>query len=120
MTFVTGHAASGGEPDLDWASLARANHTVVVYMGLSTAPRIAERLIAAGRAASTPVAVVENASLPHERRVLTTLAGLGLAVSDLDGPALLVIGEVAALADAPLTLLSQALTDTPEHKGAAQ
>ena len=120
VTFVTGHAASGGEPDLDWASLARANHTVVVYMGLSTAPRIAERLIAAGRAASTPVAVVENASLPHERRVLTTLAGLGLAVSDLDGPALLVIGEVAALADAPLTLLSQALTDTPEHKGAAQ
>ena len=120
VTFVTGHAAAGAEPDLDWASLAKANQTVVVYMGLSTAPRIAERLIAAGRAASTPVAVVENASLPHERRVLTTLAGLGLAVSDLDGPALLVIGEVAALADAPLTLLSQALTDTPEHKGAAQ
>jgi uroporphyrin-III C-methyltransferase len=99
VTFVTGHAAQGGEPDLDWAFLARPNHTVAVYMGLSTAARIAERLMAAGRAASTPVAVVENASLPQERRLLTTLGGLGEAVLGLDGPALLVVGEVAALAD---------------------
>ena len=99
VTFVTGHAASGGEPDLDWVSLARINHTVAVYMGLSTASRIAERLIAAGRAASTPVAVVENASLPNERRILATLGGLGEAVRGLDGPALLIVGEVAALAD---------------------
>jgi len=99
VTFVTGHAASGGEPDLDWVSLARTNHTVAVYMGLSTASRIAERLIAAGRAASTPVVVVENASLPDERRLKTTLAALGEAVRGLDGPALLVVGEVAALAE---------------------
>ena len=77
VTFVTGHAASGGEPDLDWASLARPNHTVAVYMGLSTASGIAARLIAAGRPGSTPVAVVENASLVDERRLLTTLAGPG-------------------------------------------
>jgi uroporphyrin-III C-methyltransferase len=98
VTFVTGHAASGGEPDLDWAGLAKANQTVAVYMGLSTAPRIAERLIAAGRAASTPALVVESASLPTERRLLTSLGDLGEAVRDLDGPALLIIGEVAALA----------------------
>jgi uroporphyrin-III C-methyltransferase len=97
--FVTGHAASGGEPDLDWASLAKTNQTVVVYMGLSTAPGIAARLIAAGRSASTPVLVVENASLANERRLLTTLAGLGEASQGLDGPALLVIGEVAAMAN---------------------
>jgi uroporphyrin-III C-methyltransferase len=99
VTFVTGHAASGSEPDLDWAALARANHTVVVYMGVSTAPAIAARLTAAGRAASTPVLVAENASLPQERRVLTTLGGLTQAIAGWDGPALLVIGEVAALAD---------------------
>jgi len=97
VTFVTGHAASDAEPDLDWTSLAKANQSVVVYMGLSTAPRIAARLMAAGRAGSTPVLVVENASLADERRVLTTLSALGEAVKDLDGPALLVIGEVAAL-----------------------
>jgi uroporphyrin-III C-methyltransferase len=99
VTFVTGHAASGGEPDLDWDALARPNHTVAVYMGLSTAGRIAERLIGAGRSGSTPVAVVENASLPEQRRLLTTLAGLAEAVRGLDGPALLVVGEVAGLAD---------------------
>ena len=99
VTFVTGHAASGAEPDLDWTALAKANHTVAIYMGLSTAPAIAARLIAAGRASSTPVAVVESASLPEERRLLTTLADLGAAVADLDGPALLIVGEVASLAD---------------------
>ena len=55
VTFVTGHAASGAEPDLDWPSLARTNHTVVVYMGVSTAAVLSARLIGAGRAASTPV-----------------------------------------------------------------
>ncbi|HUO12886.1 MAG TPA: uroporphyrinogen-III C-methyltransferase, partial [Caulobacteraceae bacterium] len=59
VTLVTGHAAAGGEPDLDWTSLARANQTVVIYMGVSTAPAIAARLIGAGRAGSTPALVVE-------------------------------------------------------------
>jgi uroporphyrin-III C-methyltransferase len=97
VTFVTGHAASGAEPDLDWASLAKANQTVVIYMGVSTAPKIAARLMAAGRAGSTPALVIENASLAGERRIATTLATLGQDAAGLDGPALLVIGEVAAL-----------------------
>jgi len=97
VTFVTGHAASDAEPDLDWVSLAKANQTVVVYMGLSTAPKIAARLMAAGRAGSTPVLVVENASQADERRVPSTLSALSEDVKDMDGPALLVIGEVAAL-----------------------
>jgi len=105
VTFVTGHAAPDqdgrgfGEPDLDWPSLARANHTVVVYMGLSTAEVISARLIAAGRAATTPVLVVENASQPHERRALTTLANLPQAAKAFDAPSILIIGETAALAD---------------------
>ena len=98
VTFVTGHAQEGGEPALDWAALATANHTVVVYMGLSTAPKIAERLIAAGRAPTTPVAIVENASQVVERRAVTTLAGLPEAAARFDGPAILIIGEVSALA----------------------
>jgi uroporphyrin-III C-methyltransferase len=98
VTFVTGHAASGAEPELDWAALAKTNHTVAIYMGLSTAGLIAARLIAAGRGAATPVAVVESASLPEERRLVTTLAELACAVAALDGPALMIVGEVAALA----------------------
>ena len=103
VTFITGHAqiSPDGEaksPDLDWTSLAKANHTIAVYMGLSTAPMIAARLMAAGRSGSTPVVVVESASRAEERRVLTTLRQLPEAVQTLDGPAMLIIGEVAALA----------------------
>ncbi|MEO8113019.1 MAG: uroporphyrinogen-III C-methyltransferase [Phenylobacterium sp.] len=98
VTFVTGHAASGGEPDLDWAGLAKANHTVVIYMGLSMAAAIATRLMAAGRDGATPALIVENASRPDERRLVTTLAGLAEAAMCLDGPALLLIGEAMALA----------------------
>ena len=103
VTFVTGHAAvkdgEAQEPDLDWLVLSRPNHTVVVYMGVTTAAMLADRLVAAGRAASTPVLIVENASRSDERRVLTRLAELPKAAAGLDGPALLVIGEVAALAE---------------------
>lgn len=103
VTLVTAHAAPDGEggwrePDLDWAALARPNHTVAVYMGLSTAGAVAERLAAHGRAPSTPVLIVERASLPQERRALTTLAGLAQASQAFDGPAVLIIGETAALA----------------------
>ena len=98
VTYVTGHASQGAEPDLDWDSLARANQTVVIYMGLSQAAPIAARLMAAGRAGSTPALIVENASRADERRLPTTLAGLAEAASALDGPALLIVGEAMALA----------------------
>jgi len=101
VTFVTGHAAAGAEPDLDWPSLARPNQTVVIYMGLSQASPIARRLMAAGRAGSTPALIVENASRADERRVVTTLAGLAEAAAGLTGPALLIVGEAMALASSP-------------------
>ena len=98
VTFVTGHAAAGAEPDLDWANLAKANQTVVIYMGLSMASGISARLIEAGRAGTTPALIVENASRADERRITTTLAGLPQAASDVAGPALLIVGEAMALA----------------------
>jgi uroporphyrin-III C-methyltransferase len=100
VTFVTGHAARGREPELDWESLARPNQTVVIYMGLSMATPIAARLMAAGRASSTPALIVENASRADERRVVTTLANLAQAAAPLNGPALLIVGEAMALAQA--------------------
>jgi len=99
VTFVTGHAAHG-EPDLDWTALARANQTVVIYMGLSTAPVISDRLTAAGRSAATPALVVVNASRSDEQRIPTTLGDLAVAVEGLSGPALLMVGEAMALATA--------------------
>ena len=55
-------------------------------------------VIACGRDPATPAVVVENASLPAERHVLTTLAGLAAACADVHAPAVLIIGETAALA----------------------
>jgi len=100
VTFVTGHAKEGGEPDLDWDSLAKANQTVVIYMGLSMAAPIAARLLGAGRDGATPALIVENASRADERRIVTTLAGMADAAASLSGPALLIVGAAMALAQA--------------------
>ncbi|MFZ0268577.1 MAG: hypothetical protein WAL33_13165, partial [Caulobacter sp.] len=80
----------------------------VVYMGLTTAGPIAERLIAAGRAATTPALIVENASRADERRILTTLAGLARATEGLKGPALLMVGEAMAMAEVGVSDLAAA------------
>ena len=107
VTFVTGHAAAGREPDLDWPALARPNHTVVIYMGVSSAAGIAGRLMAEGRAGSTPALIVENASRADERRLVTDLAGLALAAAEVSGPSLLIVGEAMALAQAGIGQISQ-------------
>jgi uroporphyrin-III C-methyltransferase len=98
-TIVTGHGAAGETPDLDWAALARPNHTVAIYMGLTQAAMLSERLIAAGRDGATPALIVVEASRSNEQRVKTTLAQLAAAAEHLSGPALLIIGEAMALAD---------------------
>lgn len=108
LTFVTGHAKSGDVPDLDWQALARPAQTVVVFMGVGTAPKISEHLIHAGRAASTPVAVIENGTRANEIRVFGTLAELPQLIerAGIKGPALLVIGEVSAIPAEALAQLS--------------
>ncbi|MEZ5981617.1 MAG: siroheme synthase CysG [Parvularculaceae bacterium] len=102
LTFVTGHAKGEAEPDIDWASLAKLGHTLVVYMGVGKAGAISERLIEHGRAAGTPVAVIENGTLATQKTLKGTLGGLGALIEQggVKGPAILVIGEVAALANA--------------------
>ncbi|NQY98229.1 MAG: uroporphyrinogen-III C-methyltransferase [Henriciella sp.] len=108
LTFVTGHAKSGQVPDLDWNALAKPAQTVVVFMGVGTAPTISEKLIHAGRASSTPVAVIENGTRANEIRVYGTLAELPQLITraGIKGPALLVIGEVSAIPAEALAQLS--------------
>ncbi len=100
VTFVTGHAKLGQTPDLDWDALARGNQTVVVYMGVGTAGTIAARLIAAGREPATPVAVIENGTRAEEIRAFGVLDALSEIIvrAGIQGPALLVIGEVVRVA----------------------
>ena len=99
LVFVTAHARAGEELALDWSALADPQATLAIYMGKSAAALLSVRLTAAGLPPATPVAMIENASLPGERQFRTRLDLLPLAARTAlgDGPALLLIG--AALAE---------------------
>ena len=93
------------EIERDWLTTAAAADSTILYMAAGQAPQIAIALVRAGKAASTPVAIVENASLENEQRIFTTLAGLTASSLKLTGPAVLCVGEVfaaEAFADASL------------------
>lgn len=110
VTFVTGRPKTGG-PDLDYTALAAIGHTLVIYMGVAVSAVLSRRLIEAGRPASTPAAIIENASLPTERRIFTTLDQLAPAISQagIKGPAAIIIGDVVSRApEAAAQLAAQA------------
>ncbi|GAB7126772.1 siroheme synthase CysG [Silvimonas sp. JCM 19000] len=100
VTLVTGHRREG-EIELDWPRLTNPNETVVVYMGVAQAPRLCAQLISHGRAADTPAAVVQQATLPQQRVLIGTLASLPQQIieAQIKPPALIIIGNVVSLAD---------------------
>lgn len=101
FTVVSGHLAPGDPESLvEWPALARMRGTVVVLMGVQNAAAIAAALVGGGRPADTPVAVIVEGTMPEERTVLSTLAGLeaDLAAAEVRPPAIIVIGEVVAVA----------------------
>ncbi len=103
VAFVTGHEdPDKPESALDWAALARFPGTLVFFMGVRALPRIAERLVAEGRPATEPVAVVERGTLPGQRTVVATLADVAerAAAERIRAPAITLVGDVAGLRDA--------------------
>ncbi|MDQ3591686.1 MAG: uroporphyrinogen-III C-methyltransferase [Actinomycetota bacterium] len=101
LVIVSGHLPPGHESSLvDWAALGRLRGTIVVMMGVDTLPAIAAELIAGGRAADTPVAVVQSGSTAGERRVLATLSTVAdvVAAEQVSAPATVVIGDVVGVA----------------------
>jgi uroporphyrin-III C-methyltransferase / precorrin-2 dehydrogenase / sirohydrochlorin ferrochelatase len=99
LHFVTAQGTASVDR-IDWRALARPRQTLVVYMGVAAAGVVGDRLLAARLPPATPVAIVENGSLPDQRVVVTDLAGLAKAIGvhDIRSPALLIVGEVASLA----------------------
>ena len=95
VIFVTAHTAAGDAPD--WRALAASGMTLVVYMGVSRCEDLQASLIGGGLAPSTPVAVVQDATLARERQMRTTLSHLAadIAANEIESPAIMVIGEVA-------------------------
>lgn len=96
--FTTGHLKDGGL-NLDWEILAHPRQTAVIYMGLGALSEICRQLIAHGRAASIPVAVIEQGTTRAQRVVtgtLSTIANL-VAAMGCKSPCLIIVGEVVAL-----------------------
>jgi len=99
VTFATPRAAPGTEPS-DWADAAANADTAILYMAAGEAEQVAAALLARGRTPDTPVVIVENASLPQERRLHGMLADLpALANRSTGGPAIVCVGDVFALAE---------------------
>jgi uroporphyrin-III C-methyltransferase len=96
VTLATAHAAREG--DVDLGGSVPKEGTIVFYMGLSRIDATCAALIAGGRAAETPAAMVSRATLPDERLVIGTLADIAVRAREaaLEAPALLVVGEVVA------------------------
>lgn len=102
VTFVAGQCK--GLAEQNWAGLAGPGRTLVIYMGVKTAPMIAEKLIAEGLSPEVPVAVIENAARANMRVLRASLAGLPDLVDTqrVKSPALIIIGDVTAREDAAL------------------
>ena len=108
VSFVSGQCR--GLSEQNWSGLAGKGRTLVIYMGVATARDIADKLMEEGVSPDMPVAVLERATRTNARALRTLLADLGamMACENVESPAIIVVGEVAALADAEDKLASLA------------
>ena len=108
--FITGHGKSA-EHNPDWATLAKLELTLVIYMGIARCAEIQAALLAGGKRADTPVAVVRSATGATQAQLITTLGELpaALAASGLGSPSIIVIGDVVRCA----ALLPAAIVAAP-------
>jgi uroporphyrin-III C-methyltransferase len=100
FTVVTGHEdPARAQSRINWAALALGSDTLVVLMGVGRLATIAAQLIAHGRAADTPAAVVQQGTTCDQATVVGTLATIAadVAGAGLGAPATLIVGEVVRL-----------------------
>ncbi|HEY7245615.1 MAG TPA: uroporphyrinogen-III C-methyltransferase [Xanthobacteraceae bacterium] len=100
VILAAGH--QGGENDgYDWGPLARTGEPIVLYMVMHNLERVADALIAAGRDAKTPAAIIAAATTPAERTIVSTLECMAADAREngLESPAVVVVGEIVRLRD---------------------
>lgn len=100
VRFVTGHLKNN-TTDLPWNELVHANQTVVFYMGLVGLADICMQLVVHGRAATTPIALIQQGTTRHQRVLTGTLADMPARVQNagIKAPTLIIVGEVVNLHD---------------------
>jgi len=115
VTFVTGHECEGPDGSVDWELLAQLGGTIAVFMGMRSLRAMTRRLLAAGRSAAEPVAIVMAATLPEERVVVGTLATIAdqAAATAVASPAIILIGPVVNLC--PFSLIREKNSEKQER-----
>jgi len=100
VTLLTGHARDGSGPD--WRALRATGNTLVIYMGMARLGTLITDMLAAGYPADLPACAVQSATLPGQREIIASLAGLprAVAAAGLASPAIVVIGDVVRMATA--------------------
>jgi uroporphyrin-III C-methyltransferase len=100
VRFVTGHCRDGQDLDLNWASLADPDTTLVIYMGLANIETMSQRLVEAGLSAETPAVAIACGTTAEQRLCRADLGGIAarVAEAELRAPVLMIVGRVAALA----------------------
>jgi uroporphyrin-III C-methyltransferase len=95
VIFITGHGKTAGH-NPDWATLAKLDLTLVIYMGIARCAEIQAALLESGKRPDTPVAVVQSATDVGQAQLITTLGQLPIALgaSGLGSPSIIVIGDV--------------------------
>ncbi|MGE5249741.1 MAG: uroporphyrinogen-III C-methyltransferase [Bacteroidota bacterium] len=97
VAFITGHA-SGSQPlHLDWQALARGVDTLVFLMGVHSLPVIVNSLVHAGLSPDTPVALIQQGTLPSQKLVAGTLETIMDGAGDIQPPSIIVVGPVVSL-----------------------
>ncbi len=98
--FVTGHLKDGSV-NLDWEGIARANQTIVIYMGLLGLPVLCEELVKHGLSSTTPAAIIQQGTTPNQRVIIGTLETLPTVAkrAQMKPPTLIIVGEVVRLHD---------------------
>ncbi|MEA9607878.1 uroporphyrinogen-III C-methyltransferase [Xanthomonas campestris pv. plantaginis] len=116
LRLITAHCKDSLDT-LDWHALGQERQTLAFYMGVAGLDSIQQRLLQAGRAADTPFALVENGSRPEQRVVTGPLSQLAATarLHAVRSPALLILGDVAALSQSLHWFGAAPLTGQPAH-----
>lgn len=100
VSFITGHSAREDNLPEEWSCLAGSSGTLVFLMGVHNLKEITHQLIAGGRHAETPIAIIEQGTCAHQRTITGTLANILEKSRQIQPPAIIIVGEVVKLREA--------------------
>ncbi|MNZ74817.1 Uroporphyrinogen-III C-methyltransferase [compost metagenome] len=108
---VTGSRCHGEKAPIRWDLLAHSVDTLAIYMGMSQLPDIREKLLASGKAPTTPVAIIERATTEHQRTIIGRLSDIHTLAAAMKAanPALIIVGEVVRVREQLLLAEQQAV-----------